>query len=125
MKVTVTEIQQSYYRFGFGFSTEFNSLIQNMNAQSRILPYDNDMVTSVTFEVESTKYLQARLEYSVLEYFSNLGGFGSLLLGISTILTVLESPQLFVASDIIAQKEQQVTQQNFAITLHSTESMQK
>ena len=60
------------------------------------------MQNSVTYEIQPTKYVQVKIEYSLLQYFSDLGGFGSVLLGISTILNAIESPQLFVASDLLA-----------------------
>ena len=122
-KVTVTEVEQSYYRFGLDFSNQIDTIFQNLDAKSRILPYPNLMLNSVTYEIQSTKYKQVRHEYSFLQYFSNIGGFGSLLLGISTIFNAMESPHLLVASDFLPQKEQQVGQQNFAIKVHSTDSM--
>ena len=91
-KVTATDIQQSYYRFGFGFSTQKETIYQCRDAKSRILPYENNFLNSVTYEIETTRYLLIKREYSILDYFTSLGGLGSLLLGISTILNALESP---------------------------------
>ena len=109
-KVTVTEVQQSWYRFGFGFSTQIDQIFQNVEAKTRVLPYKNNMLNSVTYEVSPTKYVQLKIEYSFLQYISDLGGFGSVLLGLTTVLNAIDSPQLFVASDLLAQKGQQIKQ---------------
>ena len=60
------------------------------------------MLKSVTYEVSPAKNVQVKIEYSFLQFMSDLGGFGSVLLGISTIQHAIESPQLFVASDLLA-----------------------
>ena len=62
--------------------------------------YRNDFINAVTYEVESTKYVAIKREYSFLNYFTNLGGFSSLLVAISTIINVLESVHFYVASDL-------------------------
>ena len=61
-------------------------------------------MNAVTYEIGTTKKILIKKEYSILDYFNGLGGFGSLLFAISTLLNKIESPQLYVASDLLAQK---------------------
>ena len=69
------------------------------------MSYHEDYQFAITYEIEQVKFELIRREYSFFNYFSSLGGFGSLLLGLSKILNILDSPQLYVASDMAASKQ--------------------
>lgn len=70
-------------------------------------------------------YELIKSEYTYFDFFSSLGGFGSLLLGIQKIISVIEMPQLFVASDMLASKDTQVKRQGFDFAMHSKEAVQQ
>ena len=66
-----------------------------------MLPYDKEFINAITYEVEPTKYASIKKEMSILDYSTKLGGFSSLLLGVSKIMNTLESVHLYVASDLL------------------------
>lgn len=71
----------------------------------------------------STKYELIKSEYSYFDFFSSLGGLGSLLLGIQQVVSALEMPQLYVAADMLASEECQQQRQNFALAVHTKEAI--
>ena len=104
-KIIFTDVEQSWYRFGFDFSTQTESIYKPQDVNSRVLVYRNAFINSISYEIESTKYLAIKREYSFLNYCTNLGGFGSLLIAISSIINMLESVHFYVASDLLESQE--------------------
>ena len=70
----------------------------------RVLPYARLFQIAVTFEIDSTKYEIVRLEFSFFDWLSAIGGLSSIVLGASTVISALESPQRYVTAALIGDR---------------------
>ena len=77
-KITVTNVEYSGHRLGFGFNdVNRQKIFNNEQAPMRILNYRNNYQFAMTFEQEKTLYEVVKSEYTVIKFLSNMGGLSS------------------------------------------------
>lgn len=73
-----------------------------MQQPTRFMTYDRNLASAVTFEIDSTKYVVKRQEFTLLDWIASLGGLASLLYTCAWSLAfIMDSPQMFVVSDML------------------------
>jgi len=107
--IQVEDVKYNYYNYGLGLYRELETIFKIIESPNRVLPYLRPFQIAVTFEIDSTKYELIRLEFSLFDWLSAIGGLSSIILGASTIISALESPQRYVTSALIADKPSSLT----------------
>ena len=66
-----------------------------------MIPYSRKFQVAITFEIDLTLYEMTKIEYTVFDWLSAIGGLGSILFTISQAFGAFEDAQMYVASAMI------------------------
>lgn len=66
-----------------------------------MIPYSRKFQVAITFEIDLTLYEMTKIEYTVFDWLSAIGGLGSILFTISQAFGAFEDAQMYVTSAMI------------------------
>ena len=72
---------------------------------TRVIPYSRKFQVAITFEIDLTLYEMTKIEYTVFDWLSAIGGLGSILFTISQAFGAFEDAQMYVMSAMIRDGE--------------------
>ena len=102
-KIHVEHIHYNKYNIGLGLGDKrVEPIFHCEDDKIREMPYKIPIQTAITYEMDSIKVDLIRNEYTLLNWFASIGGLGSMGLAIAQLVSLLESPQYFVTSAMIA-----------------------
>ena len=90
--IQIKDVKYNTYNYGLGLYGELETIFKITEEPSRVLPYARPFQIAVTFEIDSTKYEIIRLEFSLFDWLSAIGGLSSIILAVSAGIGALESP---------------------------------
>ena len=106
---TELEFDDNYWNIA-GLFTIFDAGFQLLKMPTRTIPYDNTMLTTITFEMFLSKRIYYRSVYSSLDFISDIGGlFGAvspLVMGFLTIMNFYAGYQ-FLLNDLFIKSDRQ------------------
>ena len=102
--IQVEDVKYNYYNYGLGLYGSTETIFKVIEKPVRVLPYARLFQIAVTFEIDSTKYELTRLEFSLFDWLSAIGGLSSIVLGASTVISALDSPQRYVTAALVGDR---------------------
>ena len=90
--IQIEDVKYNTYNYGLGLYGELETIFRIIDQPNRVLPYARPFQIAVTFEIDSTKYEIIRLEFSLFDWLSAIGGLSSIILAVSSGIGALESP---------------------------------
>lgn len=70
-----------------------------------MLPYKRQFQAAVTFEIDPDKHEVRKIEYTLFEYLSAIGGLSSIFMSISQTLGHLDDAQVYVTSAMVSDED--------------------
>lgn len=101
-KIKGQDLEFSRMRIGLGLDSDSLHVISSYEDKVRQLPYDNNFKASVTFEIDSTIYNLQRHEFTLIDWLTIVGGVASTITAVIQLFGLLDDPQMFVTSALIA-----------------------
>ena len=91
------------WRIGSIFNTRSQEQIFNPEPQTtRYLPYANKYQIAITYEVDPTQYQMERIDFTLFEWLSGIGGLGFMFRFCQLVVKWSDNPDLFVTSAMLA-----------------------
>lgn len=104
-QITFENVHYSWSNFGFGLTSSVESLVHFDQKMLRSLPYKRQFQAAITFEVNPDQHETRKLEYTVFEYLSAIGGLSSILVTVSQALGNLDDTHVYVTSAMIGHED--------------------
>ena len=101
----MSELKLSDERFDDGILVESDTIFNQYDKPTRVLPYKNMFQTAVTFELSDVNQIYYRQVYGIFDWLRDIGGLYGALAGFSLALIAIfqfQGPVMFTMTDLFA-----------------------
>lgn len=84
------------------------------------MPYLNLYQISVTYEIDAILYETERSDFTMFEWISNIGGLSFMSSLAAYVVSVADSPDMFVTAAMLDEGDVHLTKRQTKITLNSS-----